>query len=157
MSTKRIGPTLECKNPGLYMAFTLGSISGILILFGSRMFLNLKEAGGSRSKGATSPNRNTITTISALRFANSLLHSRMYISLILTLTLYFTDSIRCKRVGNIYVNEFSSVKVTFSYYDWLVLNHSWLWYSQTLFIIQLSILIYHIYFVRLLCMYLNSL
>ena len=91
MSTKRIGPTLECKNPGLYMAFTLGSISGILILFGSRMFLNLKEAGGSRSKGATSPIRNTITTVSALRFANSLLHSRMYISLTLTLTLYFSD------------------------------------------------------------------
>ena len=91
MSTKRIDPTLECKNPGLYMAFALGSISGILILFGSRMFLNLKEAGGSRSKGATSPIRNTITTVSALRFANSLLHSRMYISLILTLTLYFTD------------------------------------------------------------------
>ena len=91
MSTKRIGPTLECKNPGLYMAFTLGSISGILILFGSRMFLNLKEAGGSRSKGATSPGRNTITTISALRFANSLLHSRMYISLVLTLTLCFSD------------------------------------------------------------------
>ena len=91
MSTKRNDLTREYGDPGLNVIMALRNISSIMSLFGGRMFLNLKEAGGSRSKGTTSPNRNTITTVSALRFANSLLHSRMYISLILTLTLYFTD------------------------------------------------------------------
>ena len=91
MSTKRIDLTKEYKDPGLYTAFILGSIGGLLSLFGSRTFLNLKEASGSRSKGATSPGRNTITTMSAVRFASLLLHSRAYINLIFTFALYFTD------------------------------------------------------------------
>ena len=88
MSTKRNDLTREYGDPGLKVIMALRNISSIMSLFGGRMFLNLKEAGGSRSKGATSPNRNTITTISAIRFANSLLRSRMYINLILTYTIF---------------------------------------------------------------------
>ena len=88
MSTKRNDLTREYGDPGLKVIMALRNISSIMSLFGGRMFLNLKEAGGSRLKGATSPNRNTITTISAIRFANSLLRSRMYINLILTYTIF---------------------------------------------------------------------
>ena len=74
MATRRTDPAREYGAPSLYVYYALRS-TAIMTFFGSRMFLNLKEAGESKSKGGTSLSRNMIATISALRFADSRLQS----------------------------------------------------------------------------------
>ena len=58
-------------------AFIMGNPS-IMCLFGSRMLLNLREVNDSRAIGDSEIRGNMISTVSALRFADPHLPSRMY-------------------------------------------------------------------------------
>ena len=81
MSAYDVAVVLEREDPSLYVFYALGNTS-VLSLFGSRMFLNLKEAGESKGKGGTSRSGNIIATVSALQFADLQPHSRTYIGLV---------------------------------------------------------------------------
>ena len=81
VSSKRVDLATEREDPSLYVFYALGNTS-VLSLFGSRMFLNLKEAGESKGKRGTSRSGNIIATVSALQFADLQPHSRTYIGLV---------------------------------------------------------------------------
>ena len=72
--TKYFDNPISC----LFYAFVVG-YPGIMCLFGSRMLLNLREVCDQKAIGDSGLRGNTISTVSALRFADPHLPPRMYI------------------------------------------------------------------------------
>ena len=70
-------------------AFIVGHPS-VICLFGSRMLLNLREVCDQKAMGDSGLRGNMISTVSALRFADPRLPSRMYMQSHITMVLYLT-------------------------------------------------------------------